>query len=105
MRQLTSLDAQFLALETPRQSGHVAGLAILDPSTRPGGALACADIKVLLTERLPLRLRWGLVLPAALVTYGGACVLLIVRTWASDLRFLPWTDLVAAASHVSRSMA
>jgi len=23
MRQLTSLDAQFLALETPRQSGHV----------------------------------------------------------------------------------
>ena len=25
MRQLTSLDAQFLALESPRQTGHVAG--------------------------------------------------------------------------------
>ena len=34
MRQLTSLDAQFLALETPRQTGHVGGLAVLDPSTR-----------------------------------------------------------------------
>jgi len=40
MRQLTSLDAQFLALETPRQSGHVAGLAILDPTSAPGGTLA-----------------------------------------------------------------
>ena len=38
MRQLTSLDAQFLALETPRQYGHVAGLAVLDPSTAPGGS-------------------------------------------------------------------
>ena len=34
MRQLTSLDAQFLALEGPRQTGHVAGLAVLDPSTQ-----------------------------------------------------------------------
>lgn len=39
MRQLTSLDTQFLALENARQSGHVAGLAILDLSTAPGGAL------------------------------------------------------------------
>jgi diacylglycerol O-acyltransferase len=31
MRQLTSLDAQFLALENSRQTGHVAGLTILDP--------------------------------------------------------------------------
>ena len=36
MRQLTSVDAQFLALENARQSGHVGGLAILDPSTAPG---------------------------------------------------------------------
>src|SRR3954464_13803460 len=63
MRQLTSLDAQFLALETPRQSGHVGGLAILDPSTRPGGTLACADIKEPRTGPLPLLppLRWRLV--------------------------------------------
>ena len=38
MRQLTSLDAQFLALETARQYGHVAGLAILDPTTAPGAS-------------------------------------------------------------------
>ena len=63
MRQLTSLDAQFLALETPRQAGHVGGLAILDPATRPGGTIACSDIKVLLAERLPLLppMRWRLV--------------------------------------------
>jgi hypothetical protein len=36
MRQLTSLDAQFLAMETRRTYGHVSGLAIYDPSTAPG---------------------------------------------------------------------
>jgi WS/DGAT/MGAT family acyltransferase len=62
MRQLTSLDAQFLALETPRQSGHVAGLAILDSSERPGGKLELADVQKLLSDRLPLLppLRWRL---------------------------------------------
>ena len=39
MLQLTSLDAQFLAIETPRTYGHVGGLAIYDPSTAPGGDL------------------------------------------------------------------
>lgn len=63
MRQLTSVDAQFLALESPRQSGHVGALAILDPSTAPGGRLELADIESLLAERLPLLppLRWKLV--------------------------------------------
>src|SRR6478672_4951370 len=62
MRQLSSLDAQFLALENPRQAGHVAGLAILDPSTTPSGELACADLEALLAERLPQLppLRWRL---------------------------------------------
>jgi WS/DGAT/MGAT family acyltransferase len=62
MRQLTSLDAQFLALETPRQAGHVGGVAILDPSTAPGGTLDCAAMKRLLEERLPLLppFRWKL---------------------------------------------
>jgi WS/DGAT/MGAT family acyltransferase len=61
MRQLISLDAQFLALETSRQYGHVGGLAILDPSTR-GGALDVSDVCRLLAERLPLvpPLRWRL---------------------------------------------
>ena len=62
MRQLTSLDAQFLALESARQTGHVGGVAILDPSTRPGGTLYGADIQTLLEERLPALppFRWKL---------------------------------------------
>lgn len=62
MRQLTSLDAQFLALETPRQTGHVGGVAILDASTTPTGHLALADLQALIAERLPLLppLRWRL---------------------------------------------
>ncbi|HEU0024425.1 MAG TPA: wax ester/triacylglycerol synthase family O-acyltransferase [Thermoleophilaceae bacterium] len=62
MRQLTSVDAQFLALESARQSGHVGGLAILDPSTRPDGKLTLRALHDLLAERLPLLppLRWRL---------------------------------------------
>jgi diacylglycerol O-acyltransferase len=62
MRQLTSLDAQFLALENPRQSGHVGALAILDDSERPGGRLELEDISSLMSERLPLLppLHWRL---------------------------------------------
>jgi hypothetical protein len=44
MRQLTSLDTQFLALENAGQSGHVAGLAILDLSTAPGGGAGVATV-------------------------------------------------------------
>lgn len=54
MRQLTSLDAQFLALETPRAFGHVGGLAIYDPETAPGGQLTGRDICRLLGERIHL---------------------------------------------------
>ncbi len=62
MRQLTSLDTQFLALESARQTGHVGSLAVLDPSTVPGGALGLTDMQDLVTERLPLLppLRWTL---------------------------------------------
>jgi len=62
MRQLTSLDAQFLALENKRQVGHVGGLAVYDPSTAPGGEVGCDQIKNLLRERLPLLppFRWRL---------------------------------------------
>ncbi|MEA2479662.1 MAG: diacylglycerol O-acyltransferase / wax synthase [Thermoleophilaceae bacterium] len=62
MRQLTSLDAQFLALESARQSGHVGGVAVLDPSTTAVGSLAVDDIKALIEERLPLLppLQWRL---------------------------------------------
>ena len=54
MRQLTGLDAQFLALENPRQAGHVGALAILDPSTRPSGRLELGDVMALISDRLPL---------------------------------------------------
>ncbi len=62
MRQLTSLDMQFLALESRTQVGHVGGLAILDASTAPGGELGCPEIRELLRERLPLLppFRWRL---------------------------------------------
>jgi diacylglycerol O-acyltransferase / wax synthase len=52
MRQLTSLDAQFLALESGSHTGHVGGLAIVDPSTAPDG-LTCGGLRELLRERLP----------------------------------------------------
>ena len=52
MRQLTSLDAQFLAFETPRAFGHVGGLAVYDPSTAPGGELTGDDIRALVAERI-----------------------------------------------------
>jgi diacylglycerol O-acyltransferase len=62
MRQLTSLDAQFLALESARQTGHVGGVAVLDPTTTPIGGLTGADLERLLEERLPALppFRWRL---------------------------------------------
>src|ERR1700712_1179790 len=54
MKQLTSLDAQFLAIETPRTYGHVGGLAVYDPSTASGGDITHKDICRLVSERLPL---------------------------------------------------
>ena len=62
MRQLTSLDAQFLAVESARVYGHVAFLGIYDPSTAPGGRLDMESVTELLSERLHLLppLRWRL---------------------------------------------
>jgi WS/DGAT/MGAT family acyltransferase len=37
MQRLTGLDAGFLYMETPSSAMHVAGLAVFDPSTAPGG--------------------------------------------------------------------
>ncbi len=62
MRQLTSLDAQFLAMESARTYGHVGGLAIYDPSTAPGGSVTGKDLCRLVGERLNLLppFRWRL---------------------------------------------
>jgi diacylglycerol O-acyltransferase / wax synthase len=54
VRQLTPLDAQFLALESGRAYGHVSGLAVLDPSTAPGGRIERADICRMVSERIHL---------------------------------------------------
>src|SRR3954451_9101315 len=63
MRQLTSLDAQFLAVESSRTYGHVGGLAVYDPATAPGGTLEIEDVCKLVSERLHLLppFRWRLV--------------------------------------------
>jgi diacylglycerol O-acyltransferase len=63
MRQLTSLDAQFLAVESARIYGHVAFLGIYDPSTAPDGRLDMQSVTQLLDERLHVLppLRWRLV--------------------------------------------
>ena len=62
MRQLTSVDAQFLAMETPRTYGHVAGFAVYDPSSAPGGELTVQDLCRLVSERIHLLppFRWRL---------------------------------------------
>lgn len=62
VQQLTSADAQFLALESARQTGHLGFLSILDPSTAPGGTIGAAELQALIAERIPLvrPLRWRL---------------------------------------------
>lgn len=62
VRQLTSFDAQFLAIEDGRNFSHISALAILDPSTAPGGSLVLADVQDLIGQRLHLLppFRWRL---------------------------------------------
>ncbi len=69
MRQLTSLDAQFLALEDGRNHGHVSALGIYDPTTASGGGAAALGgrltldaLRALLEQRLHLLapFRWRL---------------------------------------------
>jgi WS/DGAT/MGAT family acyltransferase len=52
VRQLSSLDAQFLAMESSRTYGHVGGLALFDPSTAPGGALTAQDLCRVISSRI-----------------------------------------------------
>jgi WS/DGAT/MGAT family acyltransferase len=63
MRQLTSLDAQFLGVESGRTYGHVGSLCVYDPSTAPGGELTVKDLCRMVSERLHLLppFRWRLV--------------------------------------------
>jgi len=61
MRQLTSLDTQFLNVESPTTVGHVGSLIILDPGTAPGGEWTLDTVRAVYETRLhlcpPLRQR------------------------------------------------
>ena len=63
MRQLTSVDAQFLVAEDGKVHGHVTGLAIYDCSDRPSGTLTREDVRDVITSRIHLvpPFRWRLV--------------------------------------------
>ena len=52
MRQLTSLDAQFLAMEGGGTYGHVGALALFDPSTAPGGNVTSDDLARVIGGRI-----------------------------------------------------
>ena len=53
MQRLTGLDATFLYMETPSSYMHVAGLAVFDPSTVPGG-FSIEKVKEMYASRLHL---------------------------------------------------
>ena len=54
MKQLSSLDTQFLHVESATTTGHVGGVLILDPSTAPSGQLTLEDLRALYEARLHL---------------------------------------------------
>jgi WS/DGAT/MGAT family acyltransferase len=54
MKQLTSLDAQFLNVESSTTTGHVGALLTLDPSTAPGGRLSLESVRDVMEQRLHL---------------------------------------------------
>jgi diacylglycerol O-acyltransferase / wax synthase len=54
VKQLSSLDTQFLHVESPTTTGHVGGVLLLDPSTAPGGELTLEDLRALYEARLHL---------------------------------------------------
>lgn len=62
MRQLSSLDTQFLAIEDGRRTGHVGALAVYDPRTAPDGVMDCGTMTALLEQRIHILppLRWRL---------------------------------------------
>ena len=65
MERLGPQDASFLYLETPSVHYHVGGLAILDPSTRPGGELRYENLVEVIGSRVHLapRFRQKIVFP------------------------------------------
>jgi WS/DGAT/MGAT family acyltransferase len=58
VERLGPQDASFIYLETPAVHQHVGGLAILDPSTRPGGTLRLEHVIKVVSSRLHLAPRF-----------------------------------------------
>jgi WS/DGAT/MGAT family acyltransferase len=58
MERLGPQDASFLYLETPTVHQHVGGVAIVDPSTAPGGRLTYDDLVRVIGSRIHLAARF-----------------------------------------------
>ena len=58
MERLGPQDASFLYLETPTVHQHVGGVAIVDPSTAPGGRLTYEDLVHVIGSRIHLASRF-----------------------------------------------
>lgn len=54
MKQLSSLDAQFLLVESTTTTGHVGALLVLDPATAPGPGVTLEGLRALIEPRLHL---------------------------------------------------
>ncbi|MDQ3627408.1 MAG: wax ester/triacylglycerol synthase family O-acyltransferase [Actinomycetota bacterium] len=54
MKQLSSLDAQFLLVESSTTTGHVGALLVLDPATAPQGEITLDDLRAMMEPRLHL---------------------------------------------------
>jgi WS/DGAT/MGAT family acyltransferase len=90
MQRLGPQDASFLYMETPNVHQHVGGLAILDPSTAPGGTLRYADLVAVISSRLHLapRFRQKVMFPP---------LALARPVWVDDASFDPAFHLRRAA--------
>ena len=117
MRQLTSLDQQFLALEDGRTHGHVSALGIDDPRTAAGHPLDVALVRKLVEDRLHLlaTFRWRLVqvplgldydywLPASLLERANHFIppALFTRAAKATVRVMSLTDTVASGTEARR---
>jgi len=78
--RLTVLDNSFFSLESPAVHMHVAGLAILDPSTRPDGRLDVETVAELIERRIHLVPRFRQKI--AFVPFGAAR-----PVWVDDPKF------------------
>ena len=54
MRQLTSLDVQFLNVESPTTVGHVGSLVLVDPSSAPDGTWGLEEVRAIYEQRIHL---------------------------------------------------